>query len=105
MKKWIDTLEEHLIKWLVGGFLTIVGTGIIFYFDASTVMAQNTKDIQEVKTEVKKINNMPEINTLKINQLAKEMMEQKQLTKDFQQQYSKDKDIIIQLLIDIKRKQ
>ena len=105
MKKWLKTLEEHLVKWLIGSALTIIGTGIIFYFNATHIMAQNTKDIKDVKTRINKINGTPELNTLKINQVGKEVAEQKQILRDFNKQYNKDKEIIIQLLLDIKRKQ
>jgi uncharacterized membrane protein len=103
MKKWIDTLEEHIVKWLIGVFLTSIGVAVTFYFNASHTMAQNTVKIEEVKQEVKKISNTPELNTLKINQLSVELLDQKGILKDFQGQYNRDKEIIIQLLLDIKK--
>jgi len=103
MKNWLDTLEEHIVKWLIGVFLTSIGVAVTFYFNASHTMAQNTVRIEEVKQEVKKINNTPELNTLKINQLSTELLDQKGILKDFQAQYNRDKEIIIQLLLDIKK--
>lgn len=105
MKEWIKTLEEHLIKWLVGVFLTSIGVAVAFYFNASYTMAQNTQKIDSVIVKVDKISNAPELNTLKINQLSKELSEQKDIIKDFKTQYDRDKEVIIQLLLDIKRKQ
>ena len=111
MKNWIETLEEHLIKWLLGIFTTSIGVAIIFYFDASHTMAQNTSEIKEVKAIVKTIDKTPSLNTLKIHQVKQEMIEVKADIKDigtdlkeFQKQYSKDKDRIIELLMDIKSK-
>jgi septal ring factor EnvC (AmiA/AmiB activator) len=111
MKHWIETLEEHLIKWLLGIFTTSIGVAIIFYFDATYTMAQNTRNIEEVKTIVKTIDKTPTLNTLKIHQVKKEMIEVKEDVKEigndfkeFQKKYDKDKDRIIELLMDIKRK-
>jgi len=111
MKNWIETLEEHLIKWLLGIFTTSIGVAIIFYFDATYTMAQNTRNIEEVKTIVKTIDKTPTLNTLKIHQVKKEMIEVKEDVKEigndfkeFQKKYDKDKDRIIELLMDIKRK-
>jgi septal ring factor EnvC (AmiA/AmiB activator) len=109
MKQWLKTLEEHLVKWLIGTFLTSIGVAIAFYFNASHTMAQNTKDIKEVKNIVKTIDKTPTLNTLKIHQVKKEMSEVKEDLKEvgkdlkeFQKQYSKDKDRIIELLMEIK---
>ena len=111
MKHWIETLEEHLIKWLLGIFTTSIGVAVIFYFDATYTMAQNTKNIEEIKTTVKAIDKTPTLNTLKIHQVKKEMQEVKEDVKEigndfkeFQKKYDKDKDRIIELLMDIKRK-
>jgi len=111
MKNWIETLEEHLIKWLLGIFTTSIGVAVIFYFDATYTMAQNTRNIEEVKTIVKTIDKTPTLNTLKIHQVKKEMIEVKEDVKEigndfkeFQKKYDKDKDRIIELLMDIKRK-
>ena len=109
MKKWIDTLEEHLVKWLIGTFVTSIGVAVGFYFNASYTMAQNTKDIKEVKAIVKTIDKTPTLNTLKIHQVKKEMEEVKSDVKelnkdfkDFQKEYREDKDKIIELLMKIK---
>jgi len=111
MKNWIETLEQHLIKWLLGIFTTSIGIAVVFYFDASHTMAQNTSDIREVKAIVKTIDKTPTLNTLKIHQVKKEMSEVKDEVKEvgndlkeFQKQYIKDKDRIIELLMDIKSK-
>lgn len=111
MRNWIETLEQHLIKWLLGIFTTSIGVAVIFYFDATHTMAQNTVDIKEVKSIVKTIDKTPTLNTLKIHQIKKEIQETKDDVKDisndlkeFQKQYSKDKDRIIELLMEIKSK-
>lgn len=111
MKNWIETLEEHLIKWLLGIFTTSIGVAVIFYFDATHTMAQNTKNIEEIKTTVKAIDKTPTLNTLKIHQIKKEIQDTKEDVKEigndfkeFQKKYDKDKDRIIELLMDIKRK-
>ena len=111
MKNWIETLEQHLIKWLLGVFTTSICVAVVFYFDASHTMAQNTSEIKEVKAIVKTIDKTPTLNTLKIHQIKKEIQETKDDVKEigtdlkeFQKQYSKDKDRIIELLMDIKSK-
>jgi septal ring factor EnvC (AmiA/AmiB activator) len=111
MKNWIETLEQHLIKWLLGIFTTSIGVAVIFYFNATHTMAQNSKDIKEVKAIVKTIDKTPTLNTLKIHQIKKEIQDTKEDVKEistdfkeFQKQYSKDKDRIIELLMDIKSK-
>lgn len=105
MKEWIKKAEEHILKALISGFFIVIGTGVIFYFNANHIMAQNTTKIDSLTIKVEKINNAPELNTLKINQVAKELAEQKATFKDFSKQYTKDREVIIQLLMDIKRKQ
>ena len=109
MKNWITTLENHIVKWLIGTFITSIGVAITFYFDANYTMAQNTRDIKEVKAIVKTIDTTPTINTLKIHQVKKEMSELttdfKEMSrdfKDFQREYRQDKDRIIDLLMKIK---
>ena len=109
MKQWIKTLEDHLVKWLIGTFLTSIGVAVAFYFNASYTMAQNTQDIKEISSIVKTIDKTPTLNTLKIHQVKSEMSEVKADVKelnrdfkDFQKEYREDKDRILELLIQIK---
>lgn len=101
MKKWLDELENHIVKWLIGSFLAIICTGIIFYFDTKNTFAQNTIKIDTISRKVSKIDNQPEINTLKINQLKSQVKDIKEAVKEIKS----DQKEIIKLLIDIKRKQ
>lgn len=81
--------------------LTMIGSAIVLYFDVQQLKAQSGKWESKINEVEKKINNsvnQPELNTLKINQLSKDI-------KEFQDQYDKDRDLIIKLLIDIKQKE
>lgn len=111
MKKWLDDLEQHIVKWLLGLFTTSIVVAVIFYFEAKYTMAQNVQNIAKLSKEIEKIDNAPSINTLKINQANIKISEQseairvlQQDLKDFKKQYDEDKDRIIELLFEIKRK-
>lgn len=111
MKKWLEELEQHLVKWLLGLFTTSIVVAVLFYFEAKYTMAQNVQKIDKLSKEIEKIDNAPSLNTLKINQANKQIGEQKkaieviqQDLKDFKKQYDADKDRIIELLFEIKRK-
>lgn len=107
----IKTIEEHIVKWLLGLFTTSITVLVIFYFTTKSTLAQHTKDIKEVRLDINKIDNTPELNTLKINNVNKEVGETKSEVKEvkkdlkeFREQYSKDKEQIIRILYEIKNK-
>jgi hypothetical protein len=109
MKKWFDDLEKDIVKWLVGLFLTGVGLSIPFYFTTTNTMAQHTQKLNDLTKVVESSDNA--LNTWKINNLEVKTVEQtkdiKDLTIEFQQfqkQYSKDREEILKLLYEIKRK-
>lgn len=111
MKKWLDELEQHLVKWLLGLFTTSIVVAVVFYFEAKYTMAQNVQKIDKLSKEIEKIDNAPSLNTLKINQANAKISEQseaikgvQQDLKDFKKQYDTDKDRIINLLFEIKQK-
>ncbi|GAG87214.1 unnamed protein product, partial [marine sediment metagenome] len=69
----------------------------------------NTIDIKELKDSNKAQNNAPQLNTVKINALSKEVADHKGHTKqlsldlkEFKKQYDEDKILIIKLLFEIK---
>ncbi len=79
--RW-QTLENHLVKWLLGLATTSIVVAVGFYFNTSYVLAQNTSDILELKTEVKKVTTVPVLNQNKIKNIEKELKEFKEAYKE-----------------------
>ncbi len=109
MKKWFEELEMHLVKYLLGLFLMGVGLSVSFYFTTSNTMAQHSQKLEDLTKIVEQSDNA--LNTWKINSLEVKTVEQtkdiKDLTvefKEFQKQYTKDREEILKLLYEIKRK-
>lgn len=78
----IKSVTQTIVKWIIGFFLTsCVGlTG--FYFNTQYVTAQNTKDIKDIKDEVKKVTTVPVLNQNKIKNIQKELTEFKETYKE-----------------------
>jgi hypothetical protein len=109
MKKWFDDLEKDIVKWLVGLFLTGVGLSIPFYFTTTNTMAQHTQKLNDLTKVVESSDNA--LNVWKINKLEVTSQEQKADIKElkhefteFQKQYAKDREEILKLLYEIKKK-
>ena len=105
-------LFRDVKKWLIGFFLTsCVGlTG--FYFNTTYVTAQNTKDINEIKSEVKKVTTVPVLNQNKIKNIAKELTELKDRQKENHKENKesikeirKEQQKMLELLYQIKQSQ
>lgn len=77
-RKLFNSIKNTFVGWIVTFFLTSSVGLTVFYFNTTHVQAQNTKKIEKLE----KINGTPELNSLKINQLAKEFYEFKQDAKD-----------------------
>ena len=98
---WIKEFEVQISKILIIGFLSLVGTGIVFFFDTKSTFAQNKIVRDNIMLKLIKIDNQPEINSYKINQVSITVKE----TKDELQGMRNDQKEIIKILLDIKRKQ
>ena len=107
--RW-QRLENHLVKWLVGLAGTSICVAVGFYFNTNYVMAQNTKDIKELKTEVQKVTNVPVLNQSKIKNIEKELREFKvtqkenhKENKEALKEMRKEQQKMMELLYQIKR--
>ena len=103
------TVVTKLAGVITGLFVTSCIGLTVFYFNTQHVTAQNTQHIKELVEAKSKQNNSPQLNTLKINQLSKEIAEHKASTKElsddlkeFKKQYDADKMVIVKLLMEIK---
>jgi len=113
-KDLIQGAKKTIVNWLVLFFLGSCVGLTAFYFSTTYITAQNSNDIQELKLDVKEISKTgqaPAFNTLKINQLRKEVADNKEQTKiiltdlkAFQKQYDEDQKDLFKLLLEIKNK-
>lgn len=83
--RW-QTLENHLIKWLIGLATTSIVVAVGFYFNTNIVLAQNTKKIDSLEVEVKKVTTVPVLNQTKIKNIEKELKEFKATQKENHQE-------------------
>ena len=111
IKGWADKLEDNILKMVFGLFTAGVIAITTFYYTTNTALAQQSKDIEQVNKAIQRIDNTPELNTYKIRNLEVTNAEQKRDLKelrvdfkDFQKQYNNDREEIIKLLYEIKRK-
>lgn len=102
-------VEDHIVKWLVGTFLTAIGAFILFYFDATYTLAQHSEKIQKVSNKIDTIGELPTVNTVKIHNIEGQLnsikLDSKELKddfKDFQKKYDADRDRILMILLEIK---
>ena len=105
-------VEEHIVKWLVGTFLTTICAFIVFYFDATYTLAQHSEKIEKVSRKIDTIGELPTVNTVKIhniegqlNSIKSDSKELKNDFKDFQKKYDVDRDRILMMLLEIKDRQ
>lgn len=73
-------VETHLIKWMLGIATGGIVVAVVFYFNTSYVMAQNTetnkkqaKDISKIKDDVESIKTVPTLNQKDITQVKKDV--------------------------------
>ena len=104
-----NSVEQAFAKWIGGALGVGLITSIMFYTSTNQTLAQQSEDIKKLKTTVEGSDNA--LNTWKINQLEVKTSEQGKDVKDlavefkeFQRQYNKDREEILKLLYEIKRK-
>jgi len=109
-RQLIKDAKSTFIKWIIGTILTAIVGLTAFYFNTSYVIAQNTSDIKEIKTEVKKVTTVPVLNQSKIKNIEKELKEFKERQKENHKENKealkemrKEQQKMMELLYQIKR--
>ena len=74
--------EGTILKWGLGLFSSGVIGITAFYFTTTTALAQQSKDIESVKQDVKSINQIPTSNSFHIKQINVKMKKQEDETED-----------------------
>ena len=104
-----NSVEQAFAKWVGGALGVGLITSIMFYTSTNQTLAQQSSDINKLKQVVESSDNA--LNTWKINNLEVKTAEQtndikelKKEFKEFQTQYSKDREEILKLLYQINRK-
>lgn len=104
-----NSVEQAFAKWVGGALGVGLIVSIMFYTSTNQTLAQQSNDINKLKEIVESSDNA--LNTWKINKLEVTSQEQKSDLKElkqefteFQKQYTKDREEILKLLYEIKRK-
>lgn len=108
-KPLLKIVEEHFIKWVLTLFTGGIVAFTLFYFNTESTLAQHSKEIHRVSEKIDTIGELPEINTLKIKNMERQIgvinengKELKNDFKDFQKKYDADRDRILMILLEIK---
>ena len=107
--KLLNTIKTKIIGWIVGSLLTAIVGLTAFYFNTNYVTAQNSLDIKQIKSEVKKVTTVPVLNQNKIKNIEKDVsrIEKNQKdnhkeVKETQKEMRKELQKITELLYQIK---
>jgi len=102
-----ETVEQHIIKWMIGIALASILTAVTFYFNTNYVMGQavdtnleQSKDIKLIKDDLQKIKTIPVINQQQIQSIKKDVARIEKATDKMNDKIDK----MMELLIGIKNK-
>jgi len=103
----LKKIETDLVKWLLFGVLSLMGTGIVFYFDTKNTDLQQSKDIKEVKEQLggmkeqlNSISSMPQLNS----EQMKSVQQLLQDVRDRQQRVEERQDKMYDILLEMAKK-
>jgi peptidoglycan hydrolase CwlO-like protein len=82
-RKLISTTKNAIIKAVVSAVITCAIGLTAFYFTSTATLAQHTKKIDNLESEVKKVTTVPVLNQYQIKHIQKELAE-------FKDQYKED---------------
>jgi septal ring factor EnvC (AmiA/AmiB activator) len=99
MLNWVK--NNSTISTLMFGLFSAM---FFFYISVQVGFAQLILQVDSNERSIKKIDDQPSLNTHKINQLNININDVKTDLNKFKDQYEKDREKIIDLLIEIKRK-
>lgn len=101
---FLKQLEQDMAKYLLFGFLGLIGTGVIFYFDTKAINSKQNDDIFEVKTEVRSIKSIiqetsadPKITKVELDNIKRTLEDMKEEQRQIKQSQDKTLDIILRM--------
>jgi molecular chaperone GrpE (heat shock protein) len=104
-----NSVEQAFAKWVGSALGVGIIVSVMFYTSTNQTLAQQSQDILKLKDMVENSDNA--LNVWKINKLEVTSQEQKADIKElkhefteFQKQYAKDREEILKLLYEIKKK-
>ena len=102
--------KKTFVNWIVTFFCASAIGLTAFYFNTNYVIAQNSNDISEIKSEVKKINTIPALNQNKIKNIEKDIAriekaqsENHKETRETQKEMRKEMQKILEVLYQIRQ--